>query len=231
MRFDAVEVGLASEGLEGKDFWPLVWGGLIAGGEVAEERLLVLLDCELSRSVALVGGDDARGERFCGELSVRGLGDALFVALSDRGRLKAGFGIRLLVIVEEALREDVGGVLEEVITAGLDGCFMAEDLTLASGPFLNLVVPSLVVLTPSSSSSESSMTSDDLNFPFDCAFLFSFFGASLTCTPFNCFVVSPYKVELLSKLPFVSLRGLVFAADFLTLPAGLPWSVSVSVTL
>lgn len=123
-----------------------------------------MLDWKLSRSVALVG-DDARGEGFCGELSVRGLGDDLFVALSDRGRLNTEFGIKLLATLTAVLRGEGNGSLAPVAPTDLDDGLTADVLGLVFDPLIDLVVPSTGASALSSSSSESSMTSDDLNFP------------------------------------------------------------------
>ena len=175
-------------------FWLRSRRGVIVGDDVAEERLLGLLDCELSMSVALVGGDDASGEGFGGELSVRCLGEAFMVVLSDRGLLKAELGIKPPTVLTGAFEEGMVGFLEGTTAVDL-GCWLGIDDLIIVFDFL---VRSMEVLAPASSSSESSMTSDDLNLPFGGAFLFSFFVTSLLRISFTCFVASLRVVEFLS---------------------------------
>lgn len=166
-------------------------------------------------SAALVGGDNASGEGFCGELSVRGLGDALVVALSERGRPIAALGIKLPTTAAAVLEEDKGGLLEGVAAAGLEDRLAGDDLP------LTLVVPPTGVWALSSSSSESAMTSEDLNLPLGGAFLLSLLVVSLPCTSLDCFVVSLEEAPFLFRLSFVPLRGLVLVVDPFAFPAGL----------
>lgn len=98
---------------------------------------------------------------------------------------------------------------------------MVDALTLLVNLLVNFVVSSIEFSAACNSSSESSITSDDLNLPLDVAFFFSFLALSLPCRSFNCFVGSLGKVKFLSGLEFVPLLGLVFVVAFALL-AGFP---------